>query len=49
MWVGSFGCELFYVGRCVLREWVVVRGELDGNFGEQGQPVGIQESLEDFT
>ncbi len=27
IWEGSFGCEFFYVGRCVLREWVV-RGQL---------------------
>ncbi len=33
----------FYVGRCLLREWVVRGGGLDGNFGEQGLPVGIQE------
>ncbi len=38
----------FYVGRCVLREWVVGGGGLDGYFGEQGQPLGIQESLEGF-
>ncbi len=30
----------FYVGRCVLREWVVGRGGLDGYFGEQGLPFG---------
>ncbi len=36
----------FYVGRCVLREWVVRRGGLDGCFGEQGLPVDIQECLE---
>ncbi len=38
----------FYVGRRVLREWVVRGGGLDGYFGEQGQPVGIQEWLERF-
>ncbi len=36
----------FYVGRCVLREWVVRGGGLDWYFGEQGLPVGIQECLE---
>ncbi len=39
---------IFYVGRCVLREWVVRVGELDGYFGEQGLPVGIHECLETF-
>ncbi len=29
----------FYVGRCVLRGWVVRGGALDGYFGEQGLPV----------
>ncbi len=38
----------FYVGRCVLREWVVRGGGLDGHFGEQGLPVCIQECLERF-
>ncbi len=38
----------FYVGRCVLREWVVGGGGLDGYFGEQGQPLDIQEGLEGF-
>ncbi len=42
----SFGCEFFYVGRCVLREWVVVGGGLDAYFGGQGLQVGIQECLE---
>ncbi len=37
---------LFYVGRCVLREWVVRGGGLDGYFGEQGLAVGTQECLE---
>ncbi len=36
------------MGRCVLREWVVEGGGLDGNFGEQGLPAGIQECLERF-
>ncbi len=36
------------VGRCVLREWVVGGGGLDGYFREQGLPVGIQECLEQF-
>ncbi len=44
-WKGHSG-EFFYVGRCVLREWVVRGGGLDGYFGEQGLPVGIQECLE---
>ncbi len=34
------------MGRCVLREWVVRGGGLDGYIGEQGLPVGIQECLE---
>ncbi len=34
--------------RCVLREWAVGGGGLDGYFGEQGLPVGIQEYLERF-
>ncbi len=38
----------FFVGRCVLREWVVRGGGLDGCFGEQGLLVGIQEYLERF-
>ncbi len=40
--------KLSLVGRCVLREWVVRGGGLDGYFGEQGLPVGIQEYLEIF-
>ncbi len=40
---GSFGCEFFYVGPCVLRERVVREGGLDGYIGEQGLPVSIQE------
>ncbi len=36
------------MGRCVLREWVVGGGGLDGYFGEQGLAVGIQECLEGF-
>ncbi len=32
----------------MLREWVVGGGGLDGYFGEQGLPVGIQECLERF-
>ncbi len=36
---------IFYVGRCVLREWDVRGGGLDGYFGEQGLPVGIQDEL----
>ncbi len=38
----------FYVGRCVLREWVVEGGGLDGYLGEHGLPVGIQDCLERF-
>ncbi len=34
--------------RCVLREWVVGGGGLDGYFGEQSLLVGIQECLERF-
>ncbi len=37
--VGVYGTghlgEFFYMGRCVLREWVVSGGGLDGYFGEQ--------------
>ncbi len=33
----------FCVGRCVVREWVLGGGGLNGNVGEQGQPVGTQE------
>ncbi len=36
------------VGRCVLRESVLGGGGLDGYFGEQGLPAGIQECLERF-
>ncbi len=36
------------MGRCVLREWVVGGGGLDGYFGERGLPSGIQECLERF-
>ncbi len=32
----------------MLREWVVEGGGLDGYFGEQRLPVGIQECLERF-
>ncbi len=32
----------------MLREWVVEGGGLDGYFGEQGLPAGIQECLERF-
>ncbi len=38
----------FNVGRCVLREWVVSGGGLDGCFREHGEPVGVQECLERF-
>ncbi len=46
-----WNCHLgvsFYVSRCVPREWVVGGGGLDGYFGEQALPVGIQECLERF-
>ncbi len=36
------------MGRCVLREWVVRGGGLDGYLGEKGLPVCIQECLEGF-
>ncbi len=36
------------MGRCVLRKSVVGGGGLDGHFGEQGLPAGIQECLERF-
>ncbi len=36
------------MGQCMLREWVVRGGGLDGYFGEQGLPVGVQEYLEGF-
>ncbi len=45
---GSFGCEYFYMGRCVLGEWVVGGGGLYGNSREQGLLVGVQECLEGF-
>ncbi len=38
----------FGLGGCVLREWVVEGGGLDGYFGEQVLPMGIQECLERF-
>ncbi len=49
VWWGHMGrvtwvC-VFYVGRCVLREWVVRGGGFDGYFGEQGLPVSIQETM----
>ncbi len=40
--------SVFYVGRFVLREWVVRGGGLGWYFGEQGLPVGAQECLELF-
>ncbi len=36
------------MGRCVLREWVVGGGGLNGHFGEQGLPMGIQKCLERY-
>ncbi len=37
------------MGLCGLREWVVGGVELDGYFGEEGLPAGIQECLETFN
>ncbi len=45
---GHLGVSFFYVGRCVLREWVVGGGGLDEYLGEQGLPVDIQECLGRF-
>ncbi len=45
---GSFGCGFFYMGQCVLGEWVVGGGVLYGYFREQGLLVGVQEGLEEF-
>ncbi len=39
---------IFFVGQCVLMEWVVRGGEFYGSFGEQGLPVDVQRS-QDFT
>ncbi len=36
------------MGRCVLSELVIGGNGLDGYFGEQGLPAGIQECLERF-
>ncbi len=36
------------MGQCVLREWVLGGGGLEGYFGEQGLSVGIQKCLEKF-
>ncbi len=45
-WRGYMGrviwVQVFYVGRCVLREWVVRGGGLDGYFGEQELLVGLE-------
>ncbi len=35
------------MGRCGLRKWVVRGGGLDGYFGGQGLPVGIQDFSEE--
>ncbi len=35
LWVWAF-----YMGQCVLREWVVRGGGSDGYFGEQGVSAG---------
>ncbi len=43
---GHLGVSFLRVLRCVLMDCVVRGGGLDGYFGEQGLPVGIQESLE---
>ncbi len=42
--VGVYGKDFlcaFYVGLCVLREWVVRRAGLDGCFGENGAASGL--------
>ncbi len=49
MWVygkGHKGLSIC-VGGCVLREWVVEGGGLDGYFGEQG--LASRTALKDFT
>ncbi len=51
VWVygkGHWGVS-FCVGRCVLREWVVGGGGLDGYFGGQGLSAGTKSALKDFT
>ncbi len=51
-WCGYMGRAVWvlvlYVGQWVVREWVVGGCGLDGYFGEQGLPAGIQEYLERF-
>ncbi len=43
-----WGVSFFNVDRCVLSEWVVGGGVLNGFFGEQGLPVGIHQCIEGF-
>ncbi len=47
MWVYGKGHKdvSFCVGGCVLREWVVEEGGLDGYFGEQGLPGDFVTSM----
>ncbi len=40
---------VFYIGRCVLRKWVVRGGGLDGYYGEQGLKGASRSVLNDFT
>ncbi len=47
VWEGSLGCE-FMRGSMCAEGMVLGGGALDGYFGEQGLPVGIQECLERF-
>ncbi len=47
IWEGSLGCE-FMRGSMCAEGMVLGGGGLDGYFGEQGLPVGIQECLERF-
>ncbi len=41
VWVDVDRCLFFDVDRCVLSEWVVGGGVLNGSLGEPGLPVGI--------
>ncbi len=47
IWEGSFGCEVLRGSMCA-GGMVMGGGGLDGHFGEQRLPVGIQECLERF-
>ncbi len=51
VWVYGKGHERvsFCVGRCVLREWVVGEGGLDGYLGEQDCRRASRSALKDFT